>query len=64
VVGSAGILVDPYNIDSIAEGIKEVLLAPKAKYNSMVEGGLAQAKKFSWEKTARETLKVLENVKR
>jgi glycosyltransferase involved in cell wall biosynthesis len=64
VVGSAGILVDPYNIDSLAEGIKEVLLAPKAKYNNMVEGGLAQAKKFSWEKTARETLKVLENVKR
>jgi glycosyltransferase involved in cell wall biosynthesis len=64
VVGNAGILVDPYNVDSIAEGIEEVLFAPKAKYNSLSERGLAQAKKFSWERVARETLKVLENVKR
>jgi glycosyltransferase involved in cell wall biosynthesis len=64
VVGDAGILVGPKNIDSIAQGIKEVLLAPKAKYNSFISKGLAQAKKFSWEKTARETLRVIENVKR
>jgi len=64
VVGGAGIIIDPYNIDSIATGIKEVLLASKAKYNSLIKKGLEQAKKFSWEKTARETLRVLENVKR
>jgi len=62
VVGTAGVLVDPNDTVSIARGMKEVLLAPKAKYNSMVERGLSQAKKFSWEKTARETLKILENV--
>lgn len=59
VVGDAGIIVDPKDTGSIAAGIKEVLLAPKSKYNSIVERGLKQAKKFSWEKTARETLKVL-----
>lgn len=59
VIGDAGILVDPERVDSIAEGIKEVLLAPVAKYNSMVSGGLSQARKFSWEKTARQTLEVI-----
>lgn len=59
VVGGAGIMVDPNDTESIAEGLNKVLLAPKAKYNSMVEKGLSQAKKFSWEKTARETLKII-----
>jgi glycosyltransferase involved in cell wall biosynthesis len=36
----------------------------KLEYNSMVKRGLAQVKKFSWEKTARETLKIIENVQR
>jgi len=61
VLGDAGILIDPYSIDSIASGIKEVLLAPPEKYNNMVSRGLAQAKKFSWEKTARKTLEVIIN---
>lgn len=64
VVGDAGTLVDPNSINSIAEGIISVLLAGKSKYNSIVEVGLRQAKKFSWEGTARETLRVLENIKK
>lgn len=64
VVDGAGVLVDPESVDSIAAGIKEVLLAPTAKYNSIAEAGVAQAKKFSWEKTARETLEIITNVKR
>lgn len=61
VVGEAGILVDPKNIDSIASGINGVISATKEKYNSIVKLGFLQAKKFSWEKTARETLKILES---
>lgn len=64
VVGDAGILVDPNDTESIAGGISEVLLADKSQYNSLVSKGLAQAARFSWEKTARETLKILENVAR
>lgn len=64
VAGDAGVLIDPYNTESIAEGIKKVIFATPEKYNSMVERGLRQVKKFSWEKTARETLKVITNVKR
>ena len=63
VVGDAGVMVNPNDTESIAQGMKEVLLAPVTKYNGMVEKGLAQAKKFSWEKTARETLRVITNLK-
>lgn len=54
VAGNAAVLVDPYNTSSIADGILE---AVKNK-DKLVKSGLKQAKKFSWEKTARETLKV------
>lgn len=59
VIGQAGILVDPHSVDNIAGGIKKVLSMNKTHYNSIVEKGLAQVKNFSWEKTARETLKIL-----
>jgi glycosyltransferase involved in cell wall biosynthesis len=62
VVGNAGVLVDPARPVSIAEGISEVLSADKKKYNRIVAVGRLQAKDFSWEKTARETLEILENV--
>ncbi len=62
VVGSAGILIDPHNINSIEGGIKKVLSMTQAQYNTLVEEGIRQARKFSWEKTARETLQILEKV--
>lgn len=62
VVGNAGILVDPNDTESIAQGISKVLLASKSQYNSLVRKGFVQAARFSWEKTAYETLKILENV--
>ena len=62
VVGDAGVMIDPKDPESIALGMREVLLAPKAKYNNLIEKGLSQAKKFSWEATAIETLKIITNV--
>lgn len=62
VVGSAGILIDPNSINSIVEGLSGVLSSSKLEYNSIVEKGLSQVKKFSWENTARQTLEVLEKV--
>jgi glycosyltransferase involved in cell wall biosynthesis len=58
VVGNAGVLVDPTNIESISEGIGHVLSLPKSEYNSIVKKGLLQAEKFSWIRTAREVLKI------
>lgn len=55
VGGQAALYVDPENVSDIAEKIDSV-------DQSLVAKGLTQAKKFSWEKTARETLKVYEEV--
>lgn len=63
VVGTAGILVDPNDINSIAAGIAQVLSAESKKYNNIVEAGVRQAGKFSWDETARKTLAVLEKIK-
>jgi glycosyltransferase involved in cell wall biosynthesis len=54
VAGDAAILVDPYKVDSISDGIEKVLRGPK----SYIEKGLKRVQDFSWEKTARATLEV------
>jgi len=59
--GDAAIYVDPENVDDIASKIKRVLKDTKLR-EVMIKKGYAQVKKFSWEKTARKTLKVLEEV--
>jgi glycosyltransferase involved in cell wall biosynthesis len=63
VVGKAGILVDPKSPPSIASGIRRVLKMSASGYNKLVSEVIAQAAGFSWDKTARETLKVFENLK-
>lgn len=54
VVGDAGIMIDPHDVDELAEAIYEVLTNDGLKAN-MVEKGLDRAKTFSWERTANET---------
>ena len=61
VVGDAGILIDPYNSNSLAEGMYKVLNDNKLRQN-LKKKGLERAKLFSWEKCARETLKVYEEL--
>jgi glycosyltransferase involved in cell wall biosynthesis len=60
VVGDAGLYVDPYNPKDISSKLKKVLSAGKIEYNKMIKKGIKQAQKFSWEKTARKTMKVIE----
>ena len=52
--GGAAVLVDPYDINSIADGIEEALSKPK----TLVTKGLKVASKYSWQKNAEETIKV------
>jgi len=61
VVGEAGIMVNPYDTDSLAQAMRRVLTDDKLRDN-MVRKGLEQAKRFSWEKTANETLEVYNKV--
>ena len=56
VGGGAAFYVNPFNINSIASGIGEVFFTPKLQKKLITEG-LEQAKKFSWKKTAGETIK-------
>lgn len=59
VVGQAVVYVDPYNIDSIAAGIKKAL----AEHDRLSRASLSRAKKFSWDNTAKKTISVLESFK-
>lgn len=60
VAGSVGTYIDPSNVDSIAEGIRKVLNLPQKEYNNLVNKGLKHADTFSWEKSARKTLRIIE----
>ena len=62
VAGDAGIYVDPLSPKDIAIGLKKVLLADQIEYNTYRKQCLKQVEKFSWEKTAIKTLKILENI--
>ena len=63
VVGEAGVLVDPNDTNSIKEGILKIFSLRSSEYNKLVSAGTRRSKEFSWEKCARETLKILEGVK-
>ncbi len=63
VVGDAGIMVDPYDVDALAKAMYEVLTS-EAIRKGMIRKGLQRAKMFSWEKTARETLEIYEGLPR
>jgi len=62
VAGKAALMVDPYRPWELLEAMKNVLLDEKL-YNMLRERGLKQSQKFSWEKSAKETLQIFENLK-
>jgi glycosyltransferase involved in cell wall biosynthesis len=57
VVGDAGLLVDPHNVDELTVAMWRVLTEDKLRHE-MREKGLRQAGRFSWERAARETLDI------
>jgi glycosyltransferase involved in cell wall biosynthesis len=61
VVEDAGYLIDPLEVNEIAAGICDVLSNSERRI-SMIAKGVERAKDFSWEKGARQTLKVFESV--
>ncbi len=63
VAGDAAIMVDPYNINDLARAMAEILTDNNLR-NKLIARGLAQAKKFSWEKTAKEYLKLFSGASR
>lgn len=61
VTGDAALKVNPHDFREIGEGI-HTLLKDNELTAKLVTRGFERAKLFTWEKTARETLKVLERV--
>lgn len=59
VCGDAAVLFDPRDPDELAEALVRVL-EDGALRRALVERGLARAREFTWERAARETLRVLE----
>jgi len=54
-------MVNPCDIDSLAQAMRQVLTNSELRAN-MVKRGLEQAKKFSWEKTAEQTQEIYNKV--
>jgi len=61
IVGEAALTFDPVDVTAMAAKIEEVL-HNEALRDEMREKGLRQAAKFSWERTAKETLEVYREV--
>jgi glycosyltransferase involved in cell wall biosynthesis len=57
VVGAAGLLVDPFDIDALAAAIDKVINDSDLRAQLSVKG-LERAKLFDWRETARQTLAV------
>jgi len=55
VAGDAGLLVDPISFQDIYKAMEQILI-DKEKYSNLQKNCLSQAKKFSWTKTAKQTL--------
>ena len=58
IVGDAGLMINPKSIDELAWAM-EIVLSDNALRESLINKGLKQAQKFSWQKCAKETLRVL-----
>ncbi|KKU83791.1 MAG: Glycosyl transferase group 1 [Microgenomates group bacterium GW2011_GWA2_47_8] len=65
IAGEAGIYVDPKSTQSIANGLLVAVRERDLRQGKdRIARGLAQAKKFTWERAAKETLNILLNVGR
>ncbi len=61
IVGQAGVLVNPFDEGAVAAALGR-LLADAGRREELRGRGLARANEFSWERTARETLRAYEEM--
>jgi glycosyltransferase involved in cell wall biosynthesis len=60
VAGDAAIMINPYEVEAIADAVKRILEDSTLR-SSMIEKGFAQAAKFTWEKSAKQLLQIYAN---
>jgi glycosyltransferase involved in cell wall biosynthesis len=61
VAGDAAILVDPYDVDSIVDGLRRVV-GDRAVAADLRRRGLERAREFSWERSVEKTRQVYQEV--
>lgn len=59
IVGKAAVLVDPRNVQAMANSIDEVVFGTDQNYQRLSRASVARAANFTWERTARETLDLI-----
>jgi glycosyltransferase involved in cell wall biosynthesis len=59
VLGNAGILVDPRDVEEMCRSIRDAATNPSLRAD-LIERGLERARHFSWQASAQETLRVIE----
>lgn len=60
--GNGALYVDPHNVEDIAKGMERIVFDEELR-NYLIEEGCKNVNDFSWEKTAKETIKAIESIK-
>ena len=61
ITGAAGLQVDPFQVEDILSGLKQILTDPVLR-QQMIRSGLDQARRYSWKATAQKVLQVFEEL--
>jgi len=61
ITGAAGLQVDPYQVEDLWSGLKQILTDPVLR-QKMICSGLDQARLYSWKATAQKVLQVFEEL--
>ena len=61
VVGNAAMLVNPYDVAEIAQGIERIVMDLDLR-STLIDRGFHQAQQHRWEKTVKKTDRVLQRV--
>jgi glycosyltransferase involved in cell wall biosynthesis len=61
VTGDAAVLVDPYDVESIADGMRRVIESPALRQELRAKG-IARARQFSWERSVARTRELYREV--
>ncbi|MCA0453058.1 MAG: glycosyltransferase family 4 protein [Chloroflexi bacterium] len=61
VAGDAGLLVDPYDVDALANALQS-LIQDEPLRQQLIEKGLERVKEFTWEKSARQLLGIYQTL--
>jgi len=61
VVGEAGLMIDPYNLNELKEAVRQILTDRHLK-NSLIQKGLSRASKFDWRTSASQLLELFRKI--